>query len=43
MTKLMSEIDFVCSARQGDLVEMGLRATAFGRTSMTLRGRGPAT
>lgn len=25
------------SARQGDLIEMGLRATAFGRTSITMR------
>ena len=33
----MSEIDFVSSARQGDLIEMGLRATAFGRTSLTMR------
>ena len=37
VTKLISEIDFVSSARQGDLVEMGLRATGFGRTSMSMR------
>lgn len=37
VTKLMSEIDFVSSARQGDLVELGIRATAFGRTSLTMR------
>lgn len=37
VTKLVSEIDFESSARQGDLVEMGLRATGFGRTSMTLQ------
>ena len=37
VTKFISEIDFVASARQGDLVEMGLRATAFGRTSVTMR------
>ncbi|MTD12845.1 acyl-CoA thioesterase [Nakamurella sp. YIM 132087] len=37
VTKYMSEINFVSSARQGELVEMGLRATAFGRTSITLR------
>ncbi len=36
VTKLLSEINFVSSARQGDLVEMGLRATAFGRTSVTM-------
>ena len=37
VTKYMSEIDFVSSARQGDLIEIGLRATAFGRTSLTMR------
>ncbi|NQX13839.1 acyl-CoA thioesterase [Microbacteriaceae bacterium VKM Ac-2855] len=37
VTKYISEIDFVSSARQGDLVEMGLRATVFGRTSLTMR------
>ncbi|MDF2506196.1 MAG: acyl-CoA thioesterase [Microbacterium sp.] len=37
VTKFMSEIDFVSSARQGDLVELGIRATRFGRTSLTMR------
>ncbi|TPW73988.1 acyl-CoA thioesterase [Schumannella soli] len=37
VTKYMSEIEFVSSARQGDIIEMGLRATAFGRTSLTMR------
>lgn len=37
VTKYMSEIDFVSSARQGDVIEMGLRATVFGRTSLTMR------
>lgn len=37
VTKYMSEIDFVSSARQGDLVELGIRAVAFGRTSLTMR------
>jgi acyl-CoA hydrolase len=37
VTKYMSEIDFASSARQGDLIEIGLRATAFGRTSLTMR------
>jgi acyl-CoA thioesterase YciA len=37
VTKFMSEINFVSSAEQGDIVEMGLRATHFGRTSMTMR------
>ncbi|GGL93265.1 acyl-CoA thioesterase [Nakamurella endophytica] len=39
VTKYMSEINFVSSARQGDMIEMGLRATAFGRTSLTMRAR----
>lgn len=37
VTKFMSEINFVSSAEQGDLIEMGLRATRFGRTSLTMR------
>ena len=37
VTKFISEINFVSSARQGDLVEMGLQATGFGRTSVTMR------
>ena len=37
VTKYMSEINFVDSARQGDIVEMGLLATHFGRTSLTMR------
>lgn len=37
VTKFMSEIDFVSSARQGDLIELGIRAVAFGRTSLTMR------
>lgn len=37
VTKYMSEINFVSSARQGDLIEMGLKATHFGRTSLTMR------
>lgn len=37
VTKYMSEIDFVSSARQGDLIEIGIRATVFGRTSLTMR------
>ncbi|CAH0192759.1 hypothetical protein SRABI76_01814 [Microbacterium oxydans] len=37
VTKYMSEIDFVSSARQGDLIELGIRATAFGRTSLSMR------
>jgi acyl-CoA hydrolase len=37
VTKYMSEIDFVSSAHQGDLIELGIRATSFGRTSLTMR------
>jgi len=37
VTKYMSEIDFVSSAEQGDLIELGIRATAFGRTSISMR------
>ncbi|WMY79146.1 hotdog domain-containing protein [Citricoccus sp. I39-566] len=37
VTKLISEINFVSSARQGDMIEMGLKATHFGRTSLTMR------
>jgi len=37
VTKFMSEINFVSSAVQGDLIEMGLVATKFGTTSLTLR------
>ncbi|WP_432562506.1 acyl-CoA thioesterase [Kineococcus sp. SYSU DK003] len=37
VTKYISEINFVSSAQQGDLIEMGLRATHFGRTSLTMR------
>ncbi len=37
VTKFISEINFVSSARQGDMIEMGLKATHFGRTSLTMR------
>ena len=37
VTKYISEINFVSSARQGDIVELGITATSFGRTSITLR------
>jgi len=37
VTKLISEINFEASALQGDLIEMGLTATKFGRTSLTMR------
>lgn len=37
VTKFISEINFVSSAWEGDLIEMGLMATAFGRTSLTMK------
>lgn len=36
VTKFISEIDFVSSARQGDIVEMGMEVTDFGSSSITL-------
>lgn len=37
VTKLISEVNFVSSAIEGDLIEMGLVATQFGTTSITMR------
>ncbi|WP_460704862.1 acyl-CoA thioesterase [Luteococcus sediminum] len=37
VTKYMSEINFVSSARQGDIIEMGLSVVRWGRTSLTLK------
>ncbi|MDE1191932.1 MAG: acyl-CoA thioesterase [Arachidicoccus sp.] len=36
VTKYMSEINFISSARQGDIIELGIKATHFGTTSITL-------
>ncbi len=36
VTKFISEINFVSSAKQGDIIEIGIEATAFGQTSITL-------
>jgi len=36
VTKYISEINFVSSAQQGDIIELGITATHFGRTSITL-------
>lgn len=36
VTKYISQIYFVSSAKQGDIIEMGITATKFGRTSITL-------
>jgi acyl-CoA thioesterase YciA len=37
VTKIISEINFLASAIEGDLIEMGLIATKFGNTSITMR------
>ncbi len=37
VTKYMSTIDFVASAWQGDLIELGISVVTFGRTSITFR------
>lgn len=35
-TKYMSEINFISSAQQGDIVELGIQVEQFGKTSITL-------
>jgi len=37
VTKFISEIDFVASAKQGDVVEIGMEFIAIGRTSITIK------
>lgn len=37
VTKYMSEIDFKSSARQGDIVEIGIEVVKFGNASLTLK------
>lgn len=37
VTKFMSEIDFVSSAKLGDIIEIGMETVKFGRTSITVR------
>jgi acyl-CoA hydrolase len=37
VTKLISEINFISAPRQGDIIELGIIATQFGKTSITLR------
>jgi acyl-CoA hydrolase len=37
VTKYMSEINFVSSAKQGEILELGIVATHFGTTSITLK------
>ena len=36
VTKYISEINFVSSAKQGDIIEIGIEAVEFGRTSLSL-------
>ena len=36
VTKYMSEIDFVSSAKQGDIIEIGIDVLKFGNSSITL-------
>ncbi len=37
VTKFISEINFVSSAKQGDIIEIGIELSAFGSSSITLR------
>jgi acyl-CoA thioesterase YciA len=37
VTKFISEINFIKAPRQGDIIEIGIIATHFGRTSLTMR------
>ncbi|MFZ4928252.1 acyl-CoA thioesterase [Chryseobacterium sp. Mn2064] len=37
VTKFISEINFVSSAKQGDIIEIGIEAIHFGSTSVTLK------
>ena len=37
VTKYISEINFISAPVQGDIIEIGLVVTAFGRTSLTMR------
>jgi acyl-CoA hydrolase len=37
VTKFMSEINFISAPKQGDIIEIGIVATHFGNTSLTMR------
>ena len=37
VTKYMSEIDFVSSAKEGDIIEIGIEVLSFGNSSITLK------
>ena len=36
VTKYMSEINFMSSAKQGDIIEIGIEVVKFGKSSLTL-------
>ena len=38
VTKYISEINFMASAREGDVVEIGMDVVKFGKSSLVLRG-----
>lgn len=37
VTKLISEVNFISAPKQGDIIELGIEAVAFGKTSITMR------
>ena len=37
VTKFISEIEFISSARQGEIIELGIEAVKFGTTSITMK------
>ena len=37
VTKYMSEINFMASAKQGDIIEIGIEVLKFGKSSLTLK------
>ena len=37
VTKFITEIDFVSSAKEGDIIEIGMTVVNFGKTSITLK------
>ncbi len=37
VTKYMSELNFMSTARQGDIIEIGIEVVKFGATSLTLK------
>jgi acyl-CoA hydrolase len=37
VTKFISEINFINAPKEGDIIEIGIVATEFGRTSLTMR------